>query len=206
MVITILGWLPQILHYISYESISLSPSTAYAICAAGLIYYPLAITIFFKYIASWLRDTYGKAEALRFWEIYVSIAWQVQTIGFTSLTLTSIPYLYLFEAIPSWATQFVGSCLVGIGLASKGGAIYMTGFNTYYWYDMVLNIPNAYFVEGGIYRICGSPTYTLGRFTGFGAAIQFRSIPLFVASIVDLLLITVFNYFIEQPFVRKMYG
>jgi len=206
VVITILRWLPQILHYISYESISLSPSTAYAICAAGLIYYPLAITIFFKYIASWLRDTYGKAEALRFWEIYVSIAWQVQTIGFTSLTLTSIPYLYLFEEIPSWTTKFVGSCFVGIGLASKGGAIYMTGFNTYYWYDMALNIPNAYFVADGIYRLCGSPTYTLGRFTGFGAAIQFRSIPLFVASIVDLLLITVFNYFIEQPFVRKMYG
>ena len=206
MVITILGWLPQILHYISYESISLSPSTAYAICAAGLIYHPLAMTIFFKYIASWLRDTYGKAEALRFSEIYVSIAWQVQTIGFTSLTLTSIPYLYLFEKMPSWTTTFVGSCFVGIGLASKGGAIYMTGFNTYYWYDMVLNIPNAYFVEGGIYRLCGSPTYTLGRFTGFGAAIHFRSIPLFVASVVDLLLITLFNYFIEQPFVRKMYG
>ena len=33
----------------------------------------------------------------------------------------------------------------------------------------------------------------------------FRSIPLFVASIADLILITLFNFFIEQPFVKRMY-
>ena len=30
-------------------------------------------------------------------------------------------------------------------------------------YDMVTDIPNAYFVEVGIYKWHGSPTYTLGR-------------------------------------------
>ena len=30
-------------------------------------------------------------------------------------------------------------------------------------YDMVTDIPNAYFVEVGIYKWNGSPTYTLGR-------------------------------------------
>ena len=99
----------------------------------------------------------------------------------------------------------VGLVLVIFGLGSKCAAIYGTGYNTYYWYDMVLNVPNAYFIEEGIYKYCGSPTYTLGRFTGFGAAIKFRSIPLFVASIADLILINLFNYIVEQPFVRKMY-
>ena len=53
-------------------------------------------------------------------------------------------------------------------------ALYGTGYNTYYWYDMVTNIPNAYFVEVGIYKYVGSPTYTLGRATSFGAAIHYR--------------------------------
>ena len=70
---------------------------------------------------------------------------------------------------------------------------------------MILNVPNAYFIEGGIYKYCGSPTYTLGRMTGFGAAIHFRSIPLVVASFSELILITLFNLIVEQPFVRKMY-
>ena len=103
-------------------------------------------------------------------------------------------------------TTIIGLALVALGIGSKGSAIYMTGYNTYYWYDMVLNTPNAYFVEAGIYKYCGSPTYTLGRLTGFGAAIKYRSIPLLVASILDLILITLFNSFVEQPFVRTMYS
>ena len=42
-------------------------------------------------------------------------------------------------------------------------AIYGTGFNTYYWYDMITDIPNAYFVRVGIYKYVSSPTYTLGK-------------------------------------------
>ena len=54
------------------------------------------------------------------------------------------------------------------------GAIYGTGYNTYYWYDMVTDIPNAYFVQVGIYNWVESPTYTLGRATSFGAALHYR--------------------------------
>ena len=49
------------------------------------------------------------------------------------------------------------------GIGSKMAAIYGTGFNTYYWYDMITDIPNAYFVEVGIYKYVSSPTYTLGK-------------------------------------------
>ena len=87
-------------------------------------------------------------------------------------------------------------------------------------YDMVTDIPNAYFVEVGIYKWHGSPTYTLGRWaeeiltrcwiflcrttslylkqwfargTRFGAALHYRSLPMFFAAIVDLVLINLFN-------------
>ena len=136
------------------------------------------------------------------------IFWKLDyLIGFTCLTLTS-PYVFILESfnvVPAEVTTIIGFVLVALGIGSKGAAIYMTGYNTYYWYDMVLNTPNAYFVEAGIYKYCGSPTYTLGRLTGFGAAIKYRSIPLLVASILDLILITLFNSFVEQPFVQKMY-
>ena len=198
--------MPQILHYIAPESVTLLPTTAYIVCTFGLLYYIIAITIFFKIIGPWMRKKFGKAVTLRVWEIYISIAWQVQTVGFVSLTLTKTPYQEYFRNIPHEATTLLGSLLVFSGIFSKGCAIFMTGYNTYYWYDMILNTQNAYFVEGGIYKYCGSPTYTLGRFTGFGAAIQYRSVPLFIASVADLILITLFNWFVEQPSVKIMYG
>jgi len=110
------------------------------------------------------------------------------------------------KVIPIWLTTIIGLILVIAGIFSKMAAIYGTGYNTYYWYDMVTDIPNAYFVEIGIYKIIGSPTYTLGRATSFGAAIHYRNFPMFVAGLVDLVLINVFNKFVEQPSVEKMYG
>merc|ERR1712083_232440 len=178
VLITIIGWSPQLVDFFHPGLLLLTPTIAYTICTICLLIYPAAITVFFLKVAPWMREKHGKAATLKFWEIYVSTAWQVQTIGFTCLTIMGDPPGYVvesFNVIPSGVTTVIGIALVVLGLGSKGGAIYMTGYNTYYWYDMVLNTPNAYFVEGGIYKYCGSPTYTLGRMTGFGAAIHFRS-------------------------------
>ena len=78
-------------------------------------------------------------------------AWQIQTIGFTCLTLSNFkqPYFEEFKIIPTWVTTVLGLILVIFGLGSKCAAIYGTGYNTYYWYDMVLDVPNAYFIENG---------------------------------------------------------
>ena len=96
------------------------------------------------------------------------------------------------KPIPTWLTTSIGLTLIILGTAqnnaltknlnpyfrsgigSKMGAIYGTGYNTYYWYDMVTDIPNAYFVQVGIYNWVESPTYTLGRATSFGAALHYR--------------------------------
>ena len=135
--ITLCGWMPQILSYIYPESLALLPSTAYTVCFIGLLYYPIAITVFFKIIGPWMRKKFGKATTLRTWEIYISIAWQVQTVGFCSLTLTQTPYQEYFKSIPHEATTLLGFLLIFCGIFCKGCAIYMTGYNTYYWYDMI---------------------------------------------------------------------
>jgi len=57
----------------------------------------------------------------------------------------------------------------------------------------------------GIYRWTGSPTYTLGRGTSFGAALHYRSVPMLAAALADLALINLFNRLVEQPFVKRTY-
>ena len=51
--------------------------------------------------------------------------------------------------MPPWVTTCLGLPLVIFGIGSKMGAIYGTGYNTNYWYDMVTDIPNSHFVEVG---------------------------------------------------------
>ena len=178
---------------------------AFSICAFGLFYYILAISFFFKCLGPWMRGKVGTDKTLRFWEYFVSLAWQIQTLGFWVLTITPPMLEEELKIVPTWLTTSVGIFLVIAGIGSKMGAIYGTGYNTYYWYDMVTDIPNAYFVEVGIYKAIGSPTYTLGRGTSFGAALHYRSVPMLVAGVLDLVLINLFNKFVEQPSVERMY-
>merc|ERR1711971_1343998 len=169
----LLAWMPQVCDSLGLVYFSLTSSSAYIACIFGLFYYILSISFYFLHLAPWLRKRLGTATTLKIWEYYVSVAWQVQTLGFWALTICPLPETSVtaLAPIPTWVTTGVGLVLVVFGIGSKMGAIYGTGYNTYYWYDMVTDIPNAYFVEVGIYKWHGSPTYTLGRGTSFGAAL-----------------------------------
>jgi len=212
LVFSLAAWSPQVIDTLgSYGIVEsgifrMENTPAFALCAFGLFYYILSISFFFKCLGPWMRQKIGTAKTLRFWEYFVSFAWQLQTIGFWVLTITPTMLEKELSVVPVWMTTALGIVLVVVGIGSKMGAIYGTGYNTYYWYDMVTDIPNAYFVEVGIYKFVGSPTYTLGRGTSFGAALHYRSLPMLVAGVLDLLLINLFNKLVEQPSVERMYG
>ena len=80
-----------------------------------------------------------------------------------ALTLSPPLLEEYWSTVPTWVTFTLGTSIVLLGVGSKMAAVFWTGYNTYYWYDMVTGIPNAYFVEGGIYKYVSSPTYTLGE-------------------------------------------
>ena len=73
VLITIIGWLPQILDFFSPGIIEMKSSKAYLICVFGLLYYMISVGLFLTKIAPFLRKRHGKAMTLRFWEIFVSI-------------------------------------------------------------------------------------------------------------------------------------
>ena len=206
--ITIVGSMPFGWSWFYPQTMMLTASTAtYAMCTICFKCYQFTFVPFVAKIAPWMREKYGKAFTLKFWEIYVSIAWQMRNIGYAGLCFTTpMPYSDSFEDIPSEVTTMIGTVLIVISISSTSSAIYMTGYNNYYWYDMILNTPNGYFAEGGIYKFCDSPMYNLGGLRGVGMAIMYKSVPIFIAAISDISYINVFNYFIEKPFIKKMYG
>ena len=73
VLITILGWLPQIVDILYPRLIELNPGLTYSICTFGLLYYMISVGIFLAKIGPFLRRKYGKALTLRVWEIFVSI-------------------------------------------------------------------------------------------------------------------------------------
>ena len=92
VIITTLGWVLQI-HAFFHPELKLDKSIAFAISFICLLYYPTAMAIFVLKLAPWMRKNYGKATTLKCWELYVSIAWQVQTIGNAQL-FSKCPFLF----------------------------------------------------------------------------------------------------------------
>jgi len=206
LLFALVSWSPQIYDTLSGGVFHLSNKDAFIICVVGNFYYFATISIFFKFLIPRMRKSLGVPKTLKFWEFLVSSTWQAQTCAFWVLTITPPVFESQLEPIPSWLSSLIGISLFIAGICSKMGALFWTGYNTYYWYDMVTDIPNAYFVQGGIYKFVDSPTYTLGRGASFGTAIYLRSVPMFFASILDIICINLFNHFIEQPSVEKMYN
>ena len=73
VIITILGWLPQIVDFFCPELIKLNPVITYSVCTFGLLYYMISVGLFLAKGAPFLRRKYGKATTLKVWEIFVSI-------------------------------------------------------------------------------------------------------------------------------------
>jgi len=211
LAMVLLAWTPQLIDTLGSLGIlqkgifELDHLPSFIFCTFTLFFYILSVSFFFKIAKPLMLARLGKATTLRFWEYFVTFCWLVQTLGFWVFTITPPVLVKELSVIPTWLTTSVGVVFIVSGIAAKMGAIWGTGYNTYYWYDMVVDIPNAYFVEVGIYRFVGSPTYTLGRGTSFGVAVMYRSLPVMVAAVVDLVLINVFDQLVEQAFVKEMY-
>ena len=71
----------------------------------------------FKWLGKYLRQHIGVAKTLRFWEFYISIAWQGQTIAFWVLTIIpSEAYLQdQLTFIPTWLSSSIGLMLIILG-------------------------------------------------------------------------------------------
>ena len=82
LLFALLAWSPQVLDTLGLISLNLDNVTAFIICLLGNLYYFTSISVFFRHIGPWLRRRWGVTNTLRFWEFYVSLGWQGQTIAF----------------------------------------------------------------------------------------------------------------------------
>jgi hypothetical protein len=154
----------------------------------------------------------SRATALRAWELVLWGGWFTQGIAYTSITylpFNAAPFgPSFFEA---WPVVALAWALIVSGSAVKMYAMYLSGLNNYYYYDMILDTPNERFVDSGIYRCFKSPTYHIGYVDGYGLAllmgVRGRGFPLLTAllTLASHVLIFLVDKHVEQRFVERMY-
>jgi len=147
----------------------------------------------------------GKAKLIMISEVLFSIMWFTNAAGFRAFC-QSVRLVAFPEAIPDVASTRVGLVLVLIGFFFKVWACSLTGFNSYFWRDMVTNIPNSHFVESSLYSLFSHPTYTVGYIQALGYAVVYRSVEGCIAYLCFQVSILMFVYFVEAPFIDHTYN
>lgn len=111
------------------------------------------------------RAVKSRARALKAWEFFLFLAWLGQALSLM-LLLSFLKFDPHFEARIMFPPDFythpvvlVGAVLlIVVGTGVKIYVVYLSGMNNYYYYDMMLQCPNAAYVDSGLYKISSHPT------------------------------------------------
>jgi protein-S-isoprenylcysteine O-methyltransferase Ste14 len=147
---------------------------------------------------------YGEDRAFRQYETVLALMFINQGLGvgaMTSLTMGESLTLPISEAL----AYGIGGCLFAIGLVVKVWATVVLSIDIYYYRDMFLNRRVSDFVSSGPYKVFSNPMYGIGQIHGYGYAILQRSLGGLIGIAICHVLIYVFYYSVERPFVRRVY-
>ena len=152
------------------------------LAAGHVMYFGVAWGIL-KFNTRWRSLFKSRAAALQVWEFVLWIGWLTMVLAVNLiLALDSERFEFLHKSVSDDSTvaEFreralrhpavvsAGIVLLVVGFVAKIHAQFLSGVNNYYYYDFILQTPNERFVDSGLYRWCGSPTYVLGYLDGFG--------------------------------------
>ncbi|CAB9509216.1 expressed unknown protein [Seminavis robusta] len=178
------------------------PGTMFLV-ASSLFYY-VGLSLWMLVVKAPLRNRVGKANFIMISEILFSVMWFLLGCGFRAFcqSVGTIPFP---EAIPDVASTLFGVILVLTGFFFKGWACTLTGYNSYFLRDMLLDTPNSHFVESSLYKYIHHPTYTAGYVQTLGVALFYRSVPGCIAYFGYQASILLFVHFVEGPFIERTY-
>lgn len=145
----------------------------------------------------------GEAEALRRYRVVVALMFIHQGLGIgcvTALQGPQLPALPFGEAV----AQGFGAALFLVGFVIKVWATMLVGVKTYYFEDLFLQRPLVGLVTRGPYRWLQNPMYSVGQVHGYGYALWHRSYTGFAAMALCHVLLYVFYFTVEQPFVQRL--
>lgn len=169
-------------------------------------FYYVGLLLWFVVVKEPLRKRMGKAKFIMISEFVFSCMWMGIGCGLRSFCQSVHTGAFGGKfPLSETASTTIGACIVLVGYFFKAWACALTGFNSYFWRDMLTDIPNDRFVTSSLYKMTSHPTYTLGYLQGLGAAIFYRSVEGMLAWLVMQISILLFAHTIEKSFIERTY-
>ena len=146
---------------------------------------------------------WGEEGAFRRYETVAGLMFLNQGLGVGCLSALHLPRWE--GTVPVPVLFGLGVALFGAGVIVKLWATLTVGVDIYFFRDMFLRRALAPASFDGPYRFLRNPMYSLGQLQGYGYALMYLSFPGVLAAAAGQILVYVFYYAAERPFVRRVY-
>ncbi|HEY3430230.1 MAG TPA: methyltransferase [Cyclobacteriaceae bacterium] len=151
-----------------------------------------------------LIDRLGEENAYKYYEGFLAFAFFHNGASLTFISQSSMGTGFWGDA-----SQFLILVIVGIlfivGLGVKIWSAYVVGIPIYYWKDMFVGRKVSEFVESGPYKYLSNPMYGVGQLQVYAIAIYYNSVYGLIFGAINQLLVFVFYFITERPFIYRTY-
>ena len=197
--------------YLSSEYHVKSPLIAFLYVIVGSILYTAYLCLVYRKngIRDYLIKKYGEEKAYNIYEAWLAFFFFHSGVA---LVYFNLCFPSDGEALFSWLAirvpfievnlQYVlYLALFSVGLVAKLWSAIMVGVDIYYCRDMFLKRNVIEFCHAGIYKYFKNPMYGIGHLHAYSIPLQYNSLPGYLVAILNQMLIFVFYYGFEKPFI-----
>ncbi len=151
-----------------------------------------------------LMERLGEEKAYLYYEGFLAFAFFHNGASLSFISQRSVGSGFL-ENVPQVIVLATVIFLFVVGLVVKIWSAYVVGIPIYYWKDMFLRRKVSDFVVTGPYKYFNNPMYGIGQLQVYAIAIYYNSIYGLIFGAINQLLVFLFYFVVEKPFIYRTY-
>ncbi len=151
-----------------------------------------------------LIKRFGEENAYLYYEGFLAFAFFHNGASLTFISQSSVGSGF-FGSIPTTVVMLLVVILFCVGMGIKICSAYVVGIPIYYWKDMFLGRKVSDFVVTGPYKYFSNPMYGIGQVQVYAIAIYYNSIYGLIFGALNQLLVFLFYFMAEKPFIYRTY-
>ena len=179
----------------------------------AIIYFLCGTSAYIFFVFSVLRENglrlrliekFGEKKAYLHYEAILGFLFFHNSVALTFMSQTTSNDSF-WNTVPQPLILAIAGILFIVGMVVKIWSAFVVGTPIYYWKDMFLGRKVCEFVETGPYKYLTNPMYGIGQIQVYAVAIYYGSTHGMLFGIINQVLVFVFYFLVEKPFIYRTY-
>lgn len=151
-----------------------------------------------------LIEKYGEEKAYEHYEGFLAFAFFHNGVALTFISKSSAGSGFWGD-VPAAVLMTAVVIIFSFGVGIKIWSAWVVGVPIYYWKDLFMGRKICDFVVTGPYKYLSNPMYGIGQLQMYAIALYYNSMYGIIFCVINQLLVFLFYFTVESPFIYRTY-